>query len=161
MIVVSDTSPLNYLVLVGAIDVLPDLFGEVYAPPAVLVELQHPRTPDVVKDWSQAPPNWLRIQTPSPNATRDPKLDPGEADAIALALEMGASAVLVDEKKGRRTAIAQGLAVLSTLTVLELAADRDLLDLRATLDALQATTFHCTQALIDDALKRHDNSRRA
>jgi predicted nucleic acid-binding protein len=145
MIVVSDTSPLNYLVLVGAIDVLPDLFGEVYAPPAVLVELQHPRTPDVVKDWSQAPPNWLR----------------SEADAIALALEMGASAVLVDEKKGRRTAIAQGLAVLSTLTVLELAADRDLLDLRATLDALQATTFHCTQALIDDALKRHDNSRRA
>ncbi len=44
MIVVSDTSPLNYLVLIGAIDVLPKLFGEVYAPPAVIQEFQHPRT---------------------------------------------------------------------------------------------------------------------
>jgi len=61
MIVVSDTSPLNYLVLVGAIDVLPKLFGEVYVPLAVIQELQHPRTPVPVKQWAQSPPDWLRI----------------------------------------------------------------------------------------------------
>ena len=46
MIVVSDTSPLNYLVLIGAIDVLPQLFGEVYVPPRVMQELQRSRTPE-------------------------------------------------------------------------------------------------------------------
>ena len=45
MIVVSDTSPLNYLVLVDADRFLPDLFGQVAAPPAVLAEMQHARTP--------------------------------------------------------------------------------------------------------------------
>jgi len=42
MIVVSDTSPLNYLILVGCIDVLPQLFGQVYAPSSVVIELGHP-----------------------------------------------------------------------------------------------------------------------
>jgi len=45
MIVVSDTSPLNYLVLIGADHVLPALFGQVVAPPAVLAELQRTKTP--------------------------------------------------------------------------------------------------------------------
>lgn len=39
MIVVSDTSPLNYLVLLDVVSVLPKLFGEVVVPPAVLTEL--------------------------------------------------------------------------------------------------------------------------
>jgi predicted nucleic acid-binding protein len=38
MIVVSDTSPLNYLVLISAIDVLPKLLEQVYVPPSVVVE---------------------------------------------------------------------------------------------------------------------------
>ena len=100
------------------------------------------------------------VRPPSPNAARDPKLDPGDAEAIVLALELGASAILVDEKTGRRTAIAQRLAVLGTLTVLELAADRELLVLSVALGALQSTTFHCTQALIDDALQRHAGKKR-
>ena len=39
MIVVADTSPLNYLVLIGQIDVLKHLYGQVLIPPAVLAEL--------------------------------------------------------------------------------------------------------------------------
>ncbi len=49
MIVVSDTSPLNYLVLVDAVYVLPEPYGEVIVPPAVREELHHPRTPDAVR----------------------------------------------------------------------------------------------------------------
>lgn len=154
MIVVSDTSPLNYLVLIGAIDVLPVLFGEVRAPPAVMQDLRHPRTPEPVKCWAQSPPDWLLIRAPSLDIPLDPKLDPGEAQAIALALELDATAVLVDEKKGRRIALAQGLATLGTITVLELAAHQELLDLRVTLDSLQHTSFHITQALINAALQR-------
>jgi len=97
MIVVSDTSPLNYLVLIDAIDVLPQLFGEVHVPPTVMQELQHPRTPEPVKRWAQSPPDWLLIQSPSADTPLDPRLDPGEAEAIALALELHATAILVDE----------------------------------------------------------------
>ncbi len=49
MIVVSDTSPLNYLILVDCIDVLPELFGQVYAPSLVVIELGHPRSPEPVR----------------------------------------------------------------------------------------------------------------
>jgi predicted nucleic acid-binding protein len=45
MIVVSDTSPLNYLVLIGADQVLPSLFGQVLTPPEVLAEMQHAKAP--------------------------------------------------------------------------------------------------------------------
>ena len=46
MIIVSDTSPLNYLILTDYQDVLPTLFGQVIIPQAVLNELQHAKTPE-------------------------------------------------------------------------------------------------------------------
>jgi predicted nucleic acid-binding protein len=161
MIVVSDTSPLNYLVLIDAIDVLPQLFGEVHVPPQVMRELQHPRTPERVNRWANSPPKWLVIRGPSPGFGLVPDLDPGEAAAIALALELRATAILVDEKKGRRIAQAQGLATLGTITVLELAAEQALLDLRIALGALANTTFHVTQTLIDAALERNAARQRS
>jgi predicted nucleic acid-binding protein len=102
MIVVSDTSPLNYVVLIDAVDVLPNLFGAVHVPPAVVRELQHPRTPELVKRWAQFLPKWLLISAPSTEAPIDPTLDPGEAEAFALAIELHATSILIDEKKGRR-----------------------------------------------------------
>jgi predicted nucleic acid-binding protein len=56
MIVVSDTSPLNYLILIESIQVLPAIFGRVYAPSAVVAELSHPRSPEVVRSWASKPP---------------------------------------------------------------------------------------------------------
>jgi predicted nucleic acid-binding protein len=161
MIVVSDTSPLNYLVLIGAIDVLPKLFREVHVPPAVMRELKHARTPDPVKRWSNSPPDWLLMTAPSGSIPLDPKLDPGESEAIALAIELHAAAILVDEKKGRRIAQSQGIATLGTITVLELASELKLLDLPIALEALQRTTFHVTKTLIDDALERDAARKRA
>jgi predicted nucleic acid-binding protein len=111
MIVVSDTSPLNYLVLIEAIDILPELFGQVHVPPAVMQELQHPRTPEAVKDWAQSPPQWLSIRAASVATSPDGRLDPGEAEAIALALELRAGAILIDEKRGRRAAKDHGLTL--------------------------------------------------
>jgi hypothetical protein len=54
MIVVSDTSPLNYLILLGAEGVLPLVFGTVLAPPAVLLEMQAPKAPERVRRWVKA-----------------------------------------------------------------------------------------------------------
>ncbi len=49
MIVVSDTSPLNYLILIGQDHTLPALFGQVFAPPAVVAELKRSKAPALVK----------------------------------------------------------------------------------------------------------------
>jgi predicted nucleic acid-binding protein len=88
-------------------------------------------------------------------------LDPGESDAIALALELQAPAILIDENRGRRAAKERGLATLGTITVLELAAEQGLLDLKAALNALEGTSFHVTRPLIEAALKRDAARRRA
>jgi predicted nucleic acid-binding protein len=160
MIVVSDTSPLNYLVLIGAIDVLPTLFGEVHVPTAVMNELQHQRTPELVKKWSLAPPSWVLVSPPTSKHSNVELLDPGEAEAIALATELGAAAILIDEKNGRRVAHSRGLKTLGTITVLELAAEKELLDLQATLATLRQTTFHISDELIESALQRDIVRRR-
>ncbi len=154
MIVVSDTTPLNYLVLIEAVDVLPKMFKEVLAPAAVIRELSHPRTPAPVRSWAGQPPTWLNVLSPSLRLASTAKLDPGEADAISLAKEVGASAVLMDEKLGRSVAIAEGLVVVRTLALLELATERGLLELRPTFERLRKTMFRMDANLIHAALER-------
>ena len=61
MIVIADTTPINYLVLIGKVDILPVLYGRILIPEAVCEELQHDRTPDAVRAWVQKPPAWLEI----------------------------------------------------------------------------------------------------
>jgi predicted nucleic acid-binding protein len=65
MIVVADTSPVNYLLLIGEIDILPVLFGQVFLPSAVLQELQHPKTSAKVRQWIAAAPGWWQVRTVS------------------------------------------------------------------------------------------------
>jgi predicted nucleic acid-binding protein len=154
VIVVSDTSPLNYLVLIQAIDVLPTLFAEIFVPTEVMNELKRSRAPESVKVWAHSPPQWLHVSTPSTRITTSVRLDPGEVQAIAMAKELQADAILIDERKGTRVAREHGLNALGTLTVLEFAAERKLLDLGATLEALRRTTFYITDEYIETALQR-------
>ncbi len=65
MIVVSDTTPLNYLIIIEAAQVLPALFGRVYAPTAVIQELSDPRGPQPVRAWASSPPEWLAVEEPT------------------------------------------------------------------------------------------------
>ena len=154
MIVVSDTSPLNYLVLINAIDVLPTLFTEIYAPTQVIDELKRSRAPDVVKRWAHSLPPWLRVSTPSTTVVTSVRLDAGELEALALAKELRAELILIDERTGRRVAKELGLDAVGTLNVLEFAAERKLLDLKQILDALRSTTFYITDEYINAALER-------
>ena len=153
MIVVSDTSPLNYLVLVEADRFLPDLFGQVTAPPAVLAELQHSRTPSEVKAWAANPPPWLKILTPAAFVPFN-RLGPGESEAIALAQQLGADVLLMDERDGSAVARQLGLAIVGTLGVLELAAEKGLLSFPAAIAALRRTTFRAPEKLIAEMLRR-------
>ena len=151
MIVVSDTTPLNYLILIEAISVLPALFGRVFAPPAVIRELSHPRSPEVVRQWASSPPSWLIVQNPT---CLEPsiKLGPGETEAISLALELAADFILIDERKGYKVALGLGLKVVSTLAILEEAGARRLIDFEATIERLEkGTTFYVTEEVLRDS----------
>lgn len=73
MIVIADTSPVNYLVLIHAIDLLPQLFGKVFIPPSVFDELRDLETPSLVRDWITNARSLLPVRTLRSNP--DPKLD--------------------------------------------------------------------------------------
>jgi predicted nucleic acid-binding protein len=153
MIVVSDTSPLNYLVLVEADRFLPDLFGQVATPPAVLAEMQHSRAPAKVKAWAANPPAWLQIVTPTTFVPFE-RLGPGESEAIALAKQLNADILLMDERDGSAIAKQLGLAVAGTLGVLELAAEKGFLSLPTAIAELRRTTFRAPERLIAEMLRR-------
>ena len=158
MIIVADTSPLNYLVLIREIELLPSLFGQVIIPQAVWAELHAPGTPDVVREWADSAPSWLEIRSAS---FIDPgiKLGLGEAEAICLAAELHADQLLVDDRKARKIAIALGLAVAGTLNFLEAAARRDMVDLPNAIRKLQLTNFRAPADLVKLLLDR-DAERR-
>lgn len=117
MIVVSDTTALTTLMKAGLQHLLPALFGEVRVPQAVSQELLQ---------FHHALPDWCVVVSASECPVLDAlriAVDEGEAEAIALALELSADFVLLDDKKGRRQAEALGLTCLA-LPALMVAAKR-------------------------------------
>jgi predicted nucleic acid-binding protein len=153
MIVVSDTSPINYLLLIGLIEILPQLYGQVIIPDAVYAELRNPGAPEPVNKWVSNLPDWVEVHTA---ANPDPtlQLGAGEREAITLALALKADALLMDERKGRREALARGLAVAGTLNILEAAGERGQIDLPEAISRLQQTSFRASPGLIREVLKR-------
>jgi predicted nucleic acid-binding protein len=102
MTVISNTSPLNYLVLIGLQEILPALFRHVLIPEAVWHELRSPAAPQPVKDFLGNWPSWLERRAVSQVPPDLQQLDPGEQQAIALAQSLDASLVLLDEKEAAK-----------------------------------------------------------
>jgi predicted nucleic acid-binding protein len=159
-VIVSDTAPLNYLVLIEAAQLLPRLYQRVLIPPSVLVELTRPAIPGMVRFWVEQRPIWLEvaapISTPNPELSH---LGAGEAQAITLALECRADVLLMDERDGSCSARALGLAVTGTLGVLDSAARLGWADLPTMFARLRLTTFRCPVRLMatmleQDAIRR-------
>ncbi len=156
MIIVADTSPLRYLIVIEEAHVLPVLYGRVAIPPAVLSELANPGAPAVVRRWIAARPDWLEITAPATRLS-DFDLDLGEAEALSLASEIGADFLLIDERRGRREAMRRHVPVVGTLRVLLDAAEEGLTDLRSALVRLRSTNFRVDPQLLDRLM---DTSRR-
>lgn len=138
--VVSNTSPLTNLAAIGQLNLLHRLFGRVDIAQAVWDELNaNGRSWPGRDEVAQA--SWITRQTANNGALiralqRD--LDRGESESIALALELGADLILLDEQDGRRLAQQQGLKLMGVVGVLLLAKQRGLLPLiRPELDALR------------------------
>jgi predicted nucleic acid-binding protein len=148
MIIVSNTSPLCYLVLIGHADVLAKLYGEIHVTQKVLEELRHPDAPPSVRQWATTPPAWLKIHSDpeEPDQTLA-TLDPGERTALRLAKLLRADMVLLDESAARSLASQRGVKVSGTLGILCDAAQAGLVNLPAALDLLRKTSFRASPEL--------------
>lgn len=160
MLVVSDATPLNILIRLGHVEVLPALFERVAVPSSVVEEMSRSATPAVVRAWTANPPDWISIHVrdtaDSPTSLRHQ----GERDAIALAQQIAADAILLDDEKPRAQAKRLGLRVVGTVGILEVAADRGLLeDLAGVHVRLRATDFRIADAVLANSLARHLQSK--
>lgn len=155
-VIIADTSPLHYLALIGESHILPALFGAVIIPQKVLSELNQLTTPAAVKSFATSLPPWLEVRTVTLaiDSSLD-DLDPGEREAITLALELNADTLLIDDNAGRNAAQIRGLAIMGTLRVLYDAAVFGLCDLEQAYDKMRQTNFHASEALYHHFLDLH------
>lgn len=154
-IVVADTGPINYLVLIEQSEILPALFERVIIPSAVRDELIRPETPEGVRNWITTMPAWMELHS-NPDGPFDDTLDvldEGERAALALASSLGADLLLMDDRDGVRVARNKGFRVIGTLRVLQLAAHRGLLDLADSFERIKRTNFRYRQEIMDEMLQ--------
>ncbi len=127
-IVVSDTSPIRALAFLDLIGLIRDLYVAVLVPPAVDRELKEPASGLIVVDVGTYP--FIQIQVPTDRARVEAfsgQLDPGESEALALALELQATLILIDELEGRAVASKNGLVPVGVLGTLVRAKERGLI----------------------------------
>ncbi len=156
MIVVSDTSPLHYLILINRVDLLPKLFGQVITTQFVIEEMSQPSSPEKVRRWVSQLPTWLELKEPSSYLPEVARLDRGEASAISLASELGAG-ILIDERDGAKVAEAAGLEVIGILGLLLNADRKGLGSLREALAELRQTNFRYTEKLFDGLIRQSES----
>lgn len=120
MLVVSDTSPISNLLVIGRLHLLHDLFESIILPRAVISELS--KLTEFGYDISaieNAP--WISVQSATDGlavSKLSKQLDPGESEAIVLAQELGAAFLLIDERRGWKIANAMGIKTIGVLGVL-------------------------------------------
>lgn len=140
MIVVSDTSPITNLAAIGRFDLLRELYGQVHIAHGVWEELnaqgmQWPGS-EAVATASWVFRHALEDELLVTALRRD--LHRGEAESIALALEIAATLILMDEREGRHAAQRMGLQVVGVVGVLlEAKAEGAVRAVRPHLDALR------------------------
>jgi predicted nucleic acid-binding protein len=148
LIVVADTSPLNYLVQMKKEVILHEIYGTVFVPPAVLTELRHAGAPDAVRAWASNLPDWVVNVTDFNLDTSLPMvLGQGEREAISLAMKLSATFVLLDDGAGRKAAKQRSLVPAGTLAILIQASERGLFDLMSTVSELKALGFRMSDEL--------------
>lgn len=156
MIVVSNTSPLTNLAAIGQFDLLKQLYQQIHIPVAVWGELNAfgqswPGSAEVESA------TWIeqhQVQSYDLVAILRRDLDQGEAETIALALEIGADLVLLDERDARRAAKRLGLQLTGVVGLLVQAKRKSLLsEIRPQLDALRHQAgFYISDSVYETAL---------
>jgi uncharacterized protein len=162
-VVVSDTSPIRALEFLDRLEMLPILFGRIVVPPAVVDELA--RTGGRFRSVDVGRYDYLQVRAANDRAQVEnllPALDRGEAEAIVLAREMAAEAILIDEADGRRVARQRyGLRAIGTLGILLSAKQRGMVSaVRPLVDELRGGLgFFVSESLYQEVLRRAGEDR--
>lgn len=156
-VVVSDTSPIRALSHLGRLELLAALFQEIVVPTAVVVELEQPRSRFAPVSVRGLP--FVCVRSPQDRDAVDAlreTLGPGEAEAIILAEELHAEAILIDEAAGRAVALRRGLRPIGVLGTLLRGKERGLIrEISPLLDRLQNELgFFISRRLRDDTLRQ-------
>lgn len=162
MIIISDTSPINNLAAIHQLDLLHHLYGKVIIPEAVYRELTNPDFPVAgatevqTLDWIQV----CQVKNRTLVDVLQTELDLGEAEAIGLAVELGADQVLIDKSLGRMVAARLNLRYTGILGILLEAKSKKLIEsVKPLLDALiNEAGFWVTQPLYDRVLQLANES---
>jgi predicted nucleic acid-binding protein len=157
-VVVVDTTPIIALALIGELDLLRQLFDQVFVPSAVQAEVLAGGSAAVGGDEFREA-TWLRV-----GMLQDPRraglladLDRGEAEVIALAQELDADLVIMDERLARRHARRLGLTLTGTLGVLLRAKHLGHVKAVAPLiDQLRRAGIHLSEQVVTEALALAD-----
>ncbi len=153
MIVIADTSPICYLLLIEQINLLPRLYGQVIISTVVQAELTDPSSPVVVQQWINQPPTWLRVfEAPVAEVPGLAHLDAGERSAIRLTEALNADLLLIDELLGRRTAKQRGIRITGLLGILQEAGKQQWIDLPIVIQKLRQTSFRASESLFQQVL---------
>lgn len=160
-VVVADSSPLNYLLLIDSIDLLRRMYGKVVVPQQVLLELTDRAAPKNVRQWATMVPDWVDVRSiPSSDDPALSHLDPGERSAILLAQSETGALLLIDDAAGRLEASRRGILNTGTLGILRAAALTDLVDLPSALARLLQTNFRVSMSLVDELLAEDAERKR-
>jgi predicted nucleic acid-binding protein len=164
VIVISDTSAITNLAAIQHLSLLPQLYAQIIIPKAVYHELAdiNPPVPGTVEVRS-AP--WLQVKsvvnrTVVEQLQNEASLDLGESEAIALAIELKAELLLIDERRGRAKANRLGLRITGLLGILVEAKHQNLVTaVKPLMDALIATSeFRISSALYNQILDMVDEA---
>lgn len=155
MLVIADSGPLRYLILIEEVHLLPALYLGIVIPPGVVSELTRDETPTPVRTWMEHLPDWIEVRQPHHQPESLPlDLGLGEREAIALAEECRADVLLVDDGAAREEARRRHITVQGTLGVLDLAAEHGYADMASALGMLSHTNFRAGRKLLAFFLER-------
>ncbi|WP_086930122.1 DUF3368 domain-containing protein [Agarilytica rhodophyticola] len=155
-IVISDTTAITYLSKIGAITLLKSLFKQIYIPMAVYKELTDPGDANPgsqeVKTLS-----WIKVEIVPEfekiSARFGRKLDPGERQAIGMALQKKADLLIIDERKGRLEAESLGIPITGMIGILLKAKEKKIIPtIKPYLNKLRLTNFKMGPSLYNKAL---------
>ncbi len=160
MTIVSNTSPISNLAKVGQLNLIQQLYGKVLIPTAVHEELLDQRAGETVIVAVQSA-IWLEIRPVQNqelvNELRN-RVNVGEAEAIALAVEVEATRLLIDERLGRQTAIELGVKITGVLGILLVVKQQNLVRAIKPIvdDLMTQASFRISSQLYADVLNAAD-----
>ncbi len=144
--VITDTSCFILLDKIGALSLLNQLFTNIVT------------TPEIAGEFNKPLPEWVQIKSVHDKTRQllfEENVDIGEASAIALAIEMPSTLLIIDDLKGRKLALSLNLLHTGTLGVLILAKKYGVIPLlKPYLNKIQLTNFRVSQLLIDKILQQ-------